>query len=255
MEDGFLRSRGLGAAHIEPLSLVLDSLGIYYDATRPSDLEVILETADFTDEELKEARSLRSKIISDGLSKYNVGQDYLLPTAEIRKKVILVPGQVADDASLRFGAGAVASNLDLLKAVRQENPEAFVIYKPHPDVEHGKRAGFLPPNTVLRYADFIGSGLSSHAGISMADEVVTMTSLLGFEALLRGKPVTCHGMPFYAGWGVTDDRMRSERRSRPRTVDEILAAAYLRYARYVDPATRGKINALQAARLLTASLG
>jgi capsular polysaccharide export protein len=86
----------------------------------------------------------------------------------------------------------------------------------------------------------------------MADEVITMTSLLGFEALLRGKPVTCHGMPFYAGWGVTNDRMRCERRSRPRAIDEILAAAYLRYARYVDPATRGEISALQAARLLMA---
>jgi len=37
------------------------------------------------------------------------------------------------------------------------------------------------------------------------DEVHTISSLTGFEALLRGLDVTCYGLPFYAGWGLTTD--------------------------------------------------
>jgi capsular polysaccharide export protein len=37
--------------------------------------------------------------------------------------------------------------------------------------------------------------------INQVNEVWTMTSLLGFEALIRGKSVTCLGLPFYCGWG------------------------------------------------------
>lgn len=42
VEDGFLRSKGLGAELIAPLSLVLDDLGIYYDPTRSSRLEELI---------------------------------------------------------------------------------------------------------------------------------------------------------------------------------------------------------------------
>ncbi|MEA1989903.1 MAG: hypothetical protein U9N57_11970, partial [Pseudomonadota bacterium] len=42
LEDGFLRSVGLGINHARPLSLVVDSRGMYYDCTKESDLEHIL---------------------------------------------------------------------------------------------------------------------------------------------------------------------------------------------------------------------
>src|ERR1022692_4812116 len=47
LEDGFLRSVGLGADLIRPLSWVVDGRGIYYDATKPSDLEVFFATSTF----------------------------------------------------------------------------------------------------------------------------------------------------------------------------------------------------------------
>ena len=52
--------------------------------------------------------------------------------------------------------------------------------------------------------------------IGWADRIETMTSLAGFEALIRDKPVGVHGMPFYAGWGLTDDRHPIVRRTRRR---------------------------------------
>ncbi|MEL6959313.1 MAG: capsular polysaccharide biosynthesis protein, partial [Pseudomonadota bacterium] len=45
VEDGFLRSKGLGADLIAPLSLVLDDLGIYYDPREPSRLEALIEAS------------------------------------------------------------------------------------------------------------------------------------------------------------------------------------------------------------------
>jgi capsular polysaccharide export protein len=48
--------------------------------------------------------------------------------------------------------------------------------------------------------------------INQVNEVWTMTSLLGFEALIRGKSVTCLGLPFYCGWGLTRDRQEVPRR-------------------------------------------
>jgi capsular polysaccharide export protein len=64
-----------------------------------------------------------------------------------------------------------------------------------------------------------------------------MTSALGFEALLRGRRVVVHGAPFYAGWGLTEDRQPIDRRTRRASVEELAAAALLAYPIYVDPKT------------------
>jgi capsular polysaccharide export protein len=62
-----------------------------------------------------------------------------------------------------------------------------------------------------------------------------MTSLAGFEALIRGKSVTTHGQPFYAGWGLTEDLCPVARRTRNRSLDELVAAALILYPTYLDP--------------------
>src|SRR3546814_14983062 len=69
------------------------------------------------------------------------------------------------------------------------------------------------------------------------DHVYVVTSTMGFEALLAGKPVTCFGLPWYAGWGATDDRQICNRRAATRSIDELFAAAYFPYTRYIDPVT------------------
>jgi capsular polysaccharide export protein len=74
--------------------------------------------------------------------------------------------------------------------------------------------------------------------ISMVDEVHVNTSLAGFEALLRRKPVTVYGVPFYAGWGLTADLGPvPDRRTARRSLDELVAATLLLYPRYLDPIT------------------
>lgn len=235
MEDGFLRSIGLGVALRPGASYVLDGSGIYYDATRPSDLERLLETAAFDAPLLARAARLREAIVRAGLSKYNVGGS-ALPQLPRDRPVILVAGQVEDDASIKLGMAPPGGNAGLLRRARARHPKAFLIYKPHPDVEAGLRPGSVPASELRRNADIVLRDVSAPAAIAAADRVEVSTSLLGFEALLRGKPVTAQGLPFYAGWGLTEDP-GCPRRSRRLTLDELVAGALILYPRYLDPQT------------------
>ena len=236
VEDGFLRSRGLGAELVPPLSLVVDDLGIYYDPTQPSRLEALIAASDqLPAAEHRRAERLVAQIVQAGVSKYNLGGAKALDLPAGRK--VLVPGQVEDDASIRKGAGAVSTNLALLEATRAANPEAIILYKPHPDVEAGLRAGAVSEDDALRFADRVVRG-DPVALIEAVDAVWTMTSALGFEALLRNVPVTCLGVPFYAGWALTEDRMDvPERRVAGVQLSGLIHAALIGYPRYFDPVT------------------
>ncbi|KIN73165.1 capsular polysaccharide biosynthesis protein [Sulfitobacter guttiformis] len=233
IEDGFIRSRGLGASLVPPLSLVTDDLGIYYDPDRPSRLERMIEgraTARL-DQELRAARLIKS-LIAAGLSKYNTGNP---PGALPDGHRILVCGQVADDASIRRGTSDVTTNQALLDTVRAAHPDAIILYKPHPDVEAGLREGALSNPAA---ADQIITKTDPSALLAQVHEVHTMTSLMGFEALLRGIPVTTYGAPFYAGWGLTTDLsdVPPRRRARP-SLEALAHATLIDYPRYFDPKT------------------
>ncbi len=237
MEDGFLRSIGLGAGFTPAASLVLDSRGIYYDPREPSDLEHLLATTDFTTEILERAKALREAIVARNLTKYNVGRQQCALTFPNTKRNLFIPGQVDDDASVRLGSPVVRSNLELLQRVRSDNPEAFIVFRPHPDVEAGYRRGAIEDTIALQYVDVIERQTNSGLLSLLADETHTMTSLVGFEALLRGKTVVTYGQPFYSGWGLTQDRYPCPRRQRSLTLDQLVAATLILYPRYVDPAT------------------
>lgn len=235
VEDGFLRSRGLGAQLTPPLSLVADDLGIYYDPTRESRLECLIAEGLPPGGKARAAR-LIAAIRAAGLSKYNVrGHGPGLPPRGTAP-VILVPGQVEDDASILTGAGAERDNLALLQRVRDENPDAVLIYKPHPDVEAGLRPGQIAPDDLTRLADHVARNTDPIALLSQVDAVWTITSTLGFEALLRDLPVTVLGAPFYAGWGLTCDLgpVPARRQARP-TIAELAHACLIAYPRYRDP--------------------
>lgn len=238
IEDGFLRSKGLGASLNAPLSLVSDDLGIYYDPTRDSRLEQLITlSCALPDHAIDRAERLIRDLIRAGISKYNIGKSALPKLPDGHR--ILVPGQVEDDASIQKGCEAACTNLDLLKRARVENPNAVIIYKPHPDVEAGLRQGLIAADKVAKYADLTAQNADPIALIGAVDEVWTLTSLLGFEALLRGKPVTCLGTPFYAGWGLTRDLGQiPDRRDATPTLAQLAHATLIDYPRYYDPLTK-----------------
>ncbi|MDO5646457.1 capsular polysaccharide biosynthesis protein [Paracoccus sp. (in: a-proteobacteria)] len=234
VEDGFLRSRGLGAALTPPLSLVADDLGIYYDPTRASRLEHLI-AAQTPPGGAARAAALMDAIRAAGVTKYNTGHASPLPPRDGRP-VILVPGQVENDASIRLGAGAERSNLALLERVRAENPGAMIVYKPHPDVESGLRPGIIAPDDLARLADHVARDANPDALLAQVDGVWTITSTLGFEALMRGVPVVTLGAPFYAGWGLTRDLgpVPVRRLARP-DLAGLVHACLIDYPRYRDP--------------------
>lgn len=235
IEDGFLRSRGLGAELIPPLSLVADDLGIYYDPSRPSRLEKWIEKrADLRPDQQTRARRLIDRLTQAGLSKYNLTGTADLPALPSGTR-ILVPGQVEDDASILTGADAVNTNRRLVEAARAANPDAVILYKPHPDVEAGLRDG---GDDLDGLADHVLRDADPIALLAEVDAVWTMTSLLGFEALLRGVPVTTLGAPFYAGWGLTQDLGDVPPRRRAElTLEGLVHATLIDYPRYFDPKT------------------
>jgi len=236
LEDGFLRSVGLGVDLIRPLSWVIDARGIYYDSTCVSDLEFILQNLDMQPDLLLRAQCLRQRIVSENLTKYNVGDGVWARPGDA-VKVILVPGQVETDASIRFGSTIVRRNLDLLMAVRQSNPDAYIVYKPHPDVVAGMRDKGKDEDQAGKWCDEIVDDLPIGQLFTEVDEVHVLTSLAGFEALLRGKRVVTYGQPFYAGWGLTEDRYPVGRRTRKRSLDELTAATLILYPTYVSART------------------
>ena len=234
IEDGFIRSVGLGVHFNQPLSLVFDSTGIYFDASKPSDLENIFNHTKFDHDLCNRAKNIRNRLIELGISKYNVGGNinFVLPSD---RTIILIPGQVEGDASIQLGSPTIKTNQQLLINVRKTSPDAYIIYKPHPDVVTGERDKGNWQLDLSELADLVITDVSIDLIINVVDEVHTITSLAGFEALLRGKKVTTYGLPFYAGWGLTTDMEVCNRRKRVLLLEELIAGTLILYPTYLDP--------------------
>jgi capsular polysaccharide export protein len=220
------------------VSLVFDETGIYCDPDRPGDLERLLRETCFDATVLERARRLIARLVAAGVTKYNLGGHGPSGIAwPPHRRRILVPGQVEDDLSVRRGGGDIRGNLALLARVRAANPDAFIVYKPHPDVVAGHRRGAISARELLRHADAIACAPPIAGLLAEIDELHTLTSLSGFEALLRGVRVTVYGRPFYAGWGLTTDLVSIDR-GRRLSLPELVAGALILYPSYLDPMTR-----------------
>jgi capsular polysaccharide export protein len=237
VEDGMIRSVGLGADLVAPISWVFDTRGMYFDATGPSDLEYLLKNQQFEADALERAARLRKRLVASKITKYNLaGAAWQRPGKATH--VVLVAGQVETDASIRLGSADVRNNLALLQAVRRMRPESYIVYKPHPDVLAGLRAGAVAAQTPPLYDELVTQA-DINSLYEHVDELHVISSLAGFEALLRGLKVVCHGMPFYAGWGLCEAPAISEavlaRRGRALKLDELVAGVLLDYASYRSP--------------------
>ncbi|UXZ05702.1 capsular polysaccharide biosynthesis protein [Moraxella nasicaprae] len=265
MEDGFIRSNGLGATLLEPVSVVLDDLGIYYDATQTSRLEQILANIHLNETQHQRADALIQTLLTKKVSKYNVGQalpEHLsaqIHAAKLAKPsatVRLVVGQVEDDASVRQCTSLICTNSQLLTQVRTDYPDDIIIYKPHPDVEAGLRVGQVDAATRA-LADFVAVDVAMPDCLAVAQVVHTISSLTGFEALLRGLTVVCYGLPFYAGFGLTQDvieadnapkiaAMTRRQRATPLSLTELVYGVLIEYPIYALPHGYGLATVEQA---------
>lgn len=228
LEDGFLRGvdrRG------PPVSLLLDDVGVYYDATAPSRMELAI-AGDVSASDRARADRLVGLWRELGLSKYNHAADF---AGELPARFVLVVDQVAGDLSLARGLAAADSFRAMLAAALAENPGMPVVVKVHPDrFTHGREGSFADGDLAHPRIEVLAVDCHAARLLAAAERVYTVTSLMGFEALLWGKPVRCFGMPFYAGWGLTQDRLAPPRRRGAAALHTLVHAALVRCARYVD---------------------
>lgn len=248
IEDGFIRSIGLGAALTLPFSIILDWRGMYYDPRQESDLEVLLQDGVFDEAHRQDARQLIAEIQRIGLTKYNLGgKAFTRPEAA---RVVLAIGQVVDDRAMVLSGAGIADMEQFLAAVRAREPDAKILFKPHPDVDAGLRRGALADQRALAFADQIIRDVDINTLLHAVDCVHVISSLAGFEALIRGKPVIAHGQPFYAGWGLTQDVLAFPRPRRPICLEDLVAAVLVRYPLYLDPDRLQPCTAWQCIRAL-----
>ncbi|MFD2237990.1 hypothetical protein [Aureimonas populi] len=238
VEDAFLRSADLGANHATPYSLVFDSKGLYYNTAEPNDLSELLSNHDFAGDTalMADAERALRLIVENGLSKYNL-PDTSDPAARLRIKTrrrVLVIGQVDNDAAVRMGNPGGWRMGDIIRLARLENPDAEILYRPHPEVYRGHQRTRFKAGLVENIAEIVPPEGSLVELLKTTDQVYTISSLSGLEALVRGVKVTTLGTPFYAGWGATDDRT-AQPKGRTLTPLEIFAATYILYARYLVP--------------------
>lgn len=245
LEDGFLRSLRCGK-DASSISLIIDKTGIYYDSYCSSDLEILLnfENDFFSDRSIAE---VQKKIISYKISKYNHATD--LNDRVLRgddTSRVLVVDQTYGDMSVKYGNASEKSFSQMLDAARTENPSATIYVKTHPEVTSRRKKGYLTNIQEGERVVIIRDDVNPIDLIQQMDKVYVVTSQMGFEALMCGKPVVTFGVPWYAGWGVTDDRVRNSlawvRRTKKRTVDELFAAAYIHYTHYLNPFTHQRGN-------------
>lgn len=234
MEDGFLRSANLGASHSTPYSLVLDSSGIHYDPSSESDLERILNETEFDANDISQARECLTLLRTLNLSKYNPPTFGRPDAIGIKtKRRVAVIGQVDNDKSVKLGNTNRWSMKELIQLAKMENPDAEVIYRPHPDVYKGYQRSKFRARSVDSICTVSDPDIPMADFLDLVDHVYTITSLTGLEALLRGIKVTVVGAAFYAGWGLTDDRVAFPRQRRQRSLEELVAGVYLKYPRYL----------------------
>lgn len=243
LEDGFLRSVALGDTE-PPRSVVLDDVGIYYNAHQPSRLERLIAAPHAADAVARGA-AIAALWRQHRLSKYNHAPSH---GAWVDEPHILVVDQTAGDASIAYGLASTQSFHRMLEAALDEHPSLPVVLKVHPDVVAGrKRAHFaaLTPGQSRRVRLLAADAHPPDLLVS-SQAVYTVTSQMGFEALIWGKPVRCFGMPFYAGWGLTRDELPApERRrtARPVLLEDLVHAALVEYPRYLDPETGERCEA------------
>ncbi|NKJ36923.1 capsular biosynthesis protein [Rhizobium sp. SG570] len=255
LEDGFLRSVGLGKAGTIPLSIVIDDLGLPVDANTSSRLERLIEGAGEAGEL---GRAIREQIVLNRLSKYNHLPHRPPQVERTGKRRILLVDQVVGDVSVGRALGSQASFERMLADGLKSGAQCLI--RTHPDVMAGLRKGYLTNDAAAKGgAVLIDDAVSVASILEVVDEVWTVSSQFGFDALLRGIPVRCYAAPFYAGWGVTQDHFGvytkaalAGRRTKLRSVDQIAAAAFSLYPTYRDPADWREIAVFRAIDLIVA---
>jgi capsular polysaccharide export protein len=249
LEDGFLRSVERSAP---TLSLIVDDLGVYYDAARPSRMEALIAQG-VRGEAARRAEAIAERWRTGRVSKYNHAPDYAAP---LPARYVLVVDQTWGDLAITCGQADAASFRAMLNAALAEQPDADILVKIHPDVLAGRRRGhFSPADLADPRITIIAEDCHAPSLLRGAETVYAVTSLMGFEALLWDRRVRCFGMPFYAGWGLTEDELPAPPRRGRADRPALVHAALVALTRYADPGSGEPWSCEEAIDYIAAARG
>lgn len=239
-EAGFLRGVVLdnsSSVYDQAICFFVDDLGFHFDPAAPTRLEYLLDDPDFnpTLADLERARTLHRRIVETRLTKYN-DQSLTASLPEKTSRRVLVVEQARNDWAVLASGGTRRTFDSMLRAALDENPDAEILVKVHPDSLDGKRGGLRRSYFGKLQGDgrvtIIREKVNPFALLETVDRVHVFSSMLGFEASLMGKEVHVFGRPCYAGWGFTSDRQAFPRRIRQRSLDEFVFVMYFAYQQY-----------------------
>lgn len=221
---------------------------VYYNFKKESNIESLLRSNWIPLEQDWNTANLALQMINKyGITKYSeyppVPDSVILSASN---QNILLVDQPVDDDSVLLGSANEQTFNDMLLYAFDNYQYANIYVKLHPDTIDGKKEGYLK-NLLKKH------GLNDHPSIHVIDyhcnitsffhfvqEVFVVSSQVGFEALLRNKNVRCFGMPFYSGWGLTNDmQVLTDPRPQRSTID-IFVALVLQYTLYLNPFTNKK---------------
>jgi hypothetical protein len=246
IEDGFIRSVGIGLSGTPALSIILDNRTAYYDATKESRLQDLLENGEnLTIQQKQRAHAAIRKIVDNRISKYNHAPDKDLEIGLARRKKILLVDQRYGDQSVFSGLADDNTFQKMLNDAVEKYADHDIIIKRHPDAIKGGKSSYFSDSNVAHLKNnpnvhLIDFDVNPHALFDIVDEVFVATSGMGFEALMAGKKVHCYGAPFYSGWGATEDHLELSGRTRKRSVEDIFHFAYIVLSRYYSPSLKSR---------------
>ncbi|NNJ91144.1 MAG: capsular polysaccharide biosynthesis protein, partial [Gammaproteobacteria bacterium] len=245
---------GLGVNGAMPHSIIKDDIGIYYDATCPSQLEKIIQECSYNKGEIDRAKRCIDKIKKYRLTKYNTTLQAFSNNLIHGhfNKVVLVVDQRLGDTSIPYGMASSDTFDYMLECAISENPQAKILIKTHPDAILGGKKSHFTQYYDDEHCQFLRQEYDPWSLFENVDHVYVVSSLMGFEALMSQKVVTCFGAPFYAGWGLTDDRISLSRKNKILSLEELFYAAYIDYSHYINPQKHEKCQIEEAINCLIA---
>lgn len=240
-EDGFVRSVHTWCANVNKklrsgISFLVDTKGAYFDGNIQTDLEELLNTYEVPLQCQDYAKNIIRKLVSKRITKYNnqpLELDCILGKCSDKENVkrVLVIDQSYGDMSLIRGGITDAIFKQMIDDAVRENPDYEILFKVHPDtIAKKENSAFL--QSLPQKVNILDVYVNPLVLLERVDKVYVATSQMGFEALMLGKEVHVYGMPFYAGWGLTCDKINCGRRTRNLNLYELF---YIVYSNYIAP--------------------
>ncbi len=229
------------------MSYVIDDCSYYFISERFSRLNQILNSDSLlSNAQLRRSERVMKLIRNYEITKYNQSSSAKLQRRFPDKPAVLVCDQTFGDAAVFYGGLDGQAFIDMLHAAINENPDAEIFVKTHPDtndrLKKRKRDGYLKNYDFPERVTLVTETINPYTLFAQVERVYVGTSLMGLEALIAGKKVSVFGKAFYAGWGLTDDRAHISHRHKTRSLSELFYYTYIWYALYTLPDRDGCVE-------------